>query len=59
MIWEATLKPIDVQPTAGDVHRIRVQADSREEAIREVRFHAAFERCSGYAIIKLMEISKK
>lgn len=53
MIWEATMKPVAVSPTAGDVKTIRVKADDRESAVKEARFHAFFERCADYAITRL------
>lgn len=59
MIWLATLKPHGVgQTSAGSFHQIRVQADSKEEAVKEVRFKAAFEDCSTYAITKIEEIEQ-
>lgn len=57
MIWEAVMKPIDVSPVAGHIHRIRVQADNKEQAAKEVRFAADFE-CRGYAITSLKEADK-
>lgn len=57
MIWEATLKPLAVAPTAGSVATIRVQADSKEKAVTEVRFHADFERCGDYAITKIEQVT--
>lgn len=56
MIWEATLKPITVDPTAGDIARIRVQADSKDEAVIQVRQHAEYERCGNYAITKIEQV---
>jgi hypothetical protein len=56
MIWEATLKPLAVAQTAGDVQTIRVMADSKEQAVKEVRFHADFQRCGEYAITKIAEV---
>lgn len=58
MIYEATLKPIAVDPTRGDVHRIRVQANNKEEAAQQVRYHAECERCGNYAITKIEEIKQ-
>lgn len=58
MIWEAILKPIDANPVVGQIHKIRVQADTQEKAAKEVRFAADFE-CRGYAITSLKEISEK
>jgi hypothetical protein len=56
MIWEATLKPITVDPTAGEIARIRVQADNKDEAVIEVRSHAECQRCGNYAITKIEEV---
>jgi hypothetical protein len=56
MIFEATLKPLAVAKTSGDVQTIRVMADSKEQAVKEVRFHADFQRCGEYAITKIDEV---
>ena len=56
MIFEATLKPLTVDPTAGDITRIRVMADSKEEAVTQARYHAEFQRCGNYAITKIEEV---
>lgn len=56
MIFEATLKPLAVAQTAGEVQKIRVMADSKEQAVKEVRFHAPFQRCGEYAITKIDEV---
>lgn len=56
MIWEAALKPLAVVPTAGELTTIRVMADSKEQAVKEVRFHAPFQRCGEYAITKIDEV---
>ncbi len=58
MIYEATLKPIAVDPARGEIHRIRVQANNKDEAAQQVRYHAEFERCGNYAITKIEEIKK-
>lgn len=57
-IWVATFKAIDCAPTAGDTHQIRVQADSRQDAVKEARFHADFEGCASYAITKIEEVKQ-
>ena len=56
MIWEATLKPLTVSPTAGELTTIRVMAGDREQAVNEVRFHAPFQGCGNYAITKIDEV---
>lgn len=58
MIYEAILKPIAVDPTRGDIHRIRVQANNKDEAAQQVRQHAEYERCGNYAITKIEEVNK-
>jgi len=56
MIFEATLKPLAVAHTAGEVQKIRVMTDSKEQAVNEVRFHAPFQGCGNYAITKIEEV---
>lgn len=56
MIWEATLKPLAVAPTAGGSATIRVLADDKESAVNEVRFHADSQRCGEYAITKIEQV---
>ncbi|MEN9288465.1 MAG: hypothetical protein RL317_88 [Pseudomonadota bacterium] len=56
MIFEATLKPLAVAKTSGDVQTIRVMADSKEQAVKEVRFHAPLQGCGNYAITKIEEV---
>lgn len=58
MIWEATLKPITVDPTVGEITRIRVQADNKDEAVIQARYHAECQRCGNYAITKIEEIKQ-
>lgn len=58
MIWEATMKPITVDPTAGDIARIRVQADSKDEAVIQARYHAGCQRCGNYAITKIEQVKQ-
>jgi len=56
MIFEATLKPLTVSPTAGELTTIRVMASDREQAVKEVRFHAPLQGCGNYAITKIEEV---
>jgi hypothetical protein len=56
MIFEATLKPLAVAKTSGDVQTIRIMADSKEQAVKEVRFHAPLQGCGNYAITKIEEV---
>lgn len=59
MIWQATLKSLAVAASnVGKEHSIRVLANSQQEAVKEVRFHAAFEGCSEYAITKIEVIQQ-
>lgn len=56
MIFEATMKPLAVHPTAGDIVKIRVQANNLDEAVPDVRYHAECQRCGNYAITKIEEV---
>ena len=53
MIWEAALKPLAVVPTAGELTTIRVMADSKEQAVKEVR-PCAIQRCGSTRSPRLM-----